>query len=96
MRKSIWINNFHYQNAHKLKVGQSIDLIPEPDNEYDENAIALVATVGLFRKKVLVGYIPKGSAKQKNGKQMPKGTVLRIKANNDYGDWQFNLGMTEA
>jgi hypothetical protein len=52
--------------------------------------------VGLLRKKVLVGYIPKGSAKQMNGKQMPKGTVLRIKANNDYGDWQFNLGMTEA
>ena len=43
----------HEGSAAKLEVGQSVILSREPDNEYDSNAIKVIAA------SFMLGYIPK-------------------------------------
>lgn len=43
------------QVLHDLQEGQDVDLIPDPKNKFDKNAIAL--TVG--NDAVMLGYVPK-------------------------------------
>lgn len=38
----------------KLKPGKKLELVPEPDNPYDPDAVAL------YRKETMLGYVPKG------------------------------------
>lgn len=95
MKKHLWIENFHYQNADRLSIGTTIELVPEPNNPYDANAIALYATLGFLRRKVQVGYLPKARAKALKGKLLPTGTVLRIKVNEAYGDYKFEMELSE-
>ena len=51
------IAGFQYHDSAlvlgKLKVGKKLDLVPEPDNPYDPNAVSI------RRKSVHLGYIPR-------------------------------------
>ncbi len=38
----------------QLKAGKKLDLVPEPDNPYDPDAVAIM------RKGAKLGYVPKG------------------------------------
>lgn len=100
--RTLWINNFHYQNAHKLKVGMEVELELEPDNPHDPNAIAVFARLGLiFKSRVQVGYIPKGTAKRMQGKPLPQATVTAIRVTTpevgddeeECGSWKFQINL---
>jgi len=95
MKKRLWVENFHYQNAGRLSVGTTIYLVAEPNNPYDANAIALYANLGFLRRKVQVGYIPKARAKALKGKLLPTGTVVRTKVNEVYGDCKFEMTLND-
>lgn len=51
-----YIAGFQYWDGllvqSKLKVGQKLKLVPEPDNPFDPNAIAI------YRKKTKLGFVP--------------------------------------
>lgn len=42
----------------KLEIGKTIDLLPEPDNKYDEKAIKII------QSDMFLGYIPKGDLQE--------------------------------
>lgn len=85
--KTLWVNNFHYQNADKLKEGAVLELEFEPDNPHDPNAIAVFAKLGfIFKRKTKVGYIPKNSAKWMQGKPLPVVTVDYVNIRNVFPD----------
>lgn len=41
--------------ANTIKVGDLMDLVPEPHNEYDSNAVAV------YYKGLKIGYVPRGT-----------------------------------
>lgn len=55
---TFFIAGFQYHDGAlalgKLKPGKKLNLVPEPDNPYDPNAVAL------YRKGIMLGYVPKG------------------------------------
>jgi hypothetical protein len=55
IQKTFYVaGHFNYQGAcSKLRNGDLVYLVPEPDNEYDENAIKLLTKDGLD-----IGYVP--------------------------------------
>lgn len=86
-RKTLWIDNFHYQNADKLKAGMEVELEFEPNNPHDPNAIAVFARLGfIFKRKTQVGYIPKETAERMRGKLLPKATVVEVDVRDIYED----------
>jgi len=65
--------NYHTDNIIAFIKGsnQDIDLVPEPTNKYDKNAIMVVGTVDIksfiffkTRKSILLGYIDKDDTKE--------------------------------
>ncbi|MGY5351023.1 HIRAN domain-containing protein [Wenyingzhuangia sp. IMCC45533] len=59
--KSFSIAGYQYNEGalvyNKLKVGKKVSLIAEPDNRFDENAVAI------YYKDFKLGYIPKAMNK---------------------------------
>lgn len=65
----------HYQNEQELKslmVGIKLEIVREPNNPYDTNAIALYTT-----NKNKLGYIPK-SQNNKIAKCIDSGDILKV------------------
>ncbi len=42
----------------------SVTLEREPDNRYDQNAIRIVVHIRSIRRRTVIGYVPKGLARE--------------------------------
>ena len=53
LSQQIDIDSWWYYDQPHLKDGDELELVPEPENEFDEDAIAI------YKNEMQVGYVPK-------------------------------------
>lgn len=75
IRDSLMSQNYWYQMGPKLKLDAYYKLVPEPNNKYDPNAIAVY--IWLHDKKVWekAGYLPKDIASNTNSQTITKNNI---------------------
>ena len=66
----------------------SVTLEREPNNQYDRNAIQVVVHIKLIRKKTVIGYIPKGLARELS-KVMDIGVQLKASLMQIIGGYSY-------
>jgi len=66
IKGSYYYDADHIDASGQLSVKMPLQLCPEPDNEYDVNAIQIWVTIPTNRT-YLLGYIPKSEAKRISG-----------------------------
>lgn len=63
--------SFYQDNLEKLRIGDKLDIIPQPENPYDPAAKAV------YHNGLQLGYIPKALAQRFNGINL-KGEIVYI------------------